>query len=117
MLIARAEQQSTAALFGGVARTPEAQHLVVSGWAHELAVPRELLRHRVRVEAVPAEDRPVRRRLARVGLAVVVVVEEDAEPGDAVLTLIAAAVLVLVVVDLAPELGGADTGERDVARL
>jgi primosomal protein N' (replication factor Y) (superfamily II helicase) len=65
VLVARAEQQSTAVLLGGVARTPEAQQLVASGWAHELAVPREVLRRRVRVEAVPAEDRSVGTRIPR----------------------------------------------------
>ncbi|WP_191280577.1 primosomal protein N' [Nocardioides flavus (ex Wang et al. 2016)] len=65
VLLARAAQQGTAALLGGVARTPEAQQLVASGWAHELAVPRAVLRHRVRVEAVPAEDRAVGTRIPR----------------------------------------------------
>ncbi|MBC2934551.1 primosomal protein N' [Nocardioides sp. zg-1228] len=65
VLLLRAEQQGTAALLGGVARTPEAQQLVASGWAHELAVPREVLRRRVRVEAVPAEDRSVGTRIPR----------------------------------------------------
>lgn len=65
VLVTRAEQQSTAVLLGGAARTPEAQQLVASGWAHELAVPREVLRRRVRVEAVPAEDRSVGTRIPR----------------------------------------------------
>ncbi len=65
VLVTRAEQQSTAALLGGVARTPEAQQLIAAGWAHELAVPRELLRRRVRAEAVPAEDRSVGTRIPR----------------------------------------------------
>ena len=65
VLVARAEQQSAAALLGGVARTPEAQQLVASGWARELAVPRHLLRQRVRVEAVPAEDKAVGTRVPR----------------------------------------------------
>ena len=65
VLLARAEQQSTAALLGGVARTPEAQQLLASGWAHELAVPRDVLRARVRAEAVPAEDRQVGTRIPR----------------------------------------------------
>ncbi len=65
VLVARAEQQGTAALLGAVARTPEAQQLVGSGWAHELAVPREALRRRARVEAVPAEDRSVGTRIPR----------------------------------------------------
>ncbi len=65
VLIARAEQQTTAALLGGVARTPEVQQLLVSGWARELGVPREVLRRRVRVEVVPAEDRQVGTRIPR----------------------------------------------------
>jgi primosomal protein N' (replication factor Y) len=65
VLLARAEQQGTAALLGGFARTPEAQQLVTSGWAHELAVPRASLRRRVRVEAVPAEDKSVGTRIPR----------------------------------------------------
>jgi primosomal protein N' (replication factor Y) len=65
VLLARAEEQATAVLLGGVARTPEAQHLLATGWAHELAVPRAVLRRRVRVEAVPAEDRSVGTRVPR----------------------------------------------------
>jgi primosomal protein N' (replication factor Y) len=65
VLVARAEQQSTAALLGGVARTPEAHQLLASGWAHELAVPREVVRRRVRAEAVAAEDRQVGTRIPR----------------------------------------------------
>jgi primosomal protein N' (replication factor Y) len=63
VLVARAEQQDTAALLGGVARTPEAQQLLAVGWAHELATPRDVLRRRVRVEVVPAEDRSVGTRI------------------------------------------------------
>ncbi len=65
VLLLRAEQQSTAALVGGFARTPEAHHLVVASWAHELATPRDVLRHRARVEAVAAEDRAVGTRIPR----------------------------------------------------
>ena len=65
VLLMRAEQQGTAALVAGFARTPEAQQLVVSGWAHELATPRGELRRRARVEAVAAEDRAVGTRIPR----------------------------------------------------
>ena len=65
VLVARTEQHSSAALIGGVARTPEAQQLIGSGWAHELSVPRELLRRRVRVEAVEPKDRSVGTRVPR----------------------------------------------------
>ncbi len=65
VLLSRVEQQSTAALLGGVARTPEVQQLISSGWAHEIGVAREVLRRRVRVEVVPAEDRQVGTRIPR----------------------------------------------------
>ncbi|SED07456.1 replication restart DNA helicase PriA [Nocardioides exalbidus] len=65
VLVARAEQQGTAALVAGVARTPEAHQLLATGWAHELVTPRDVLRRRVRVEAVPAEDRQVGTRVPR----------------------------------------------------
>ncbi|MDZ5662013.1 primosomal protein N' [Nocardioides sp. S-58] len=65
VLVTRAEQQSTAALLGGFARTPEAQQLLATGWARELTTSREVLRRRVRVEAVPAEDRAVGTRIPR----------------------------------------------------
>ena len=65
VLMARAAQQGTAALLGAVARTPEAQQLVTTGWAHELGLPRDVLRQRVRVEVVPAEDRSVGTRIPR----------------------------------------------------
>ena len=65
VLLARAEQQSTAVLLAGVARTPEVQQLVDSGWAHELAVPRDVLRRRARTAVVPAEDRSIGTRIPR----------------------------------------------------
>jgi primosomal protein N' (replication factor Y) len=65
VLLAHAEQQATAALLGGFARTPEAQQLLASGWAHELAVPRDVLRRRARIEVVPGEDRSVGTRVPR----------------------------------------------------
>lgn len=65
VLLTRAEQQGAAALLAGFARTPEVEHLVRSGWAHELVPEREVLRARVRVEAVPAEDRAVGARIPR----------------------------------------------------
>ncbi len=71
VLVARAEQQSTAVLLGGVARTPEAQQLLATGWAHELTVPREVLRRRVRAEAVAAEDRQIGTRIPRAAYAAI----------------------------------------------
>ncbi len=46
-LLLRAEAEGTAALVGGVARTVEAEYLLRTGWARELAAPRALLRERV----------------------------------------------------------------------
>lgn len=63
VLLMRADQQGTAALVGGFARTPEADWLVRTGWAHELLTDREVLRARVRVEVVPAEDRAIGTRI------------------------------------------------------
>ncbi len=63
VLLLRSEQQSTAVLLGGFARSVEAQHLLVSGWAHELASPRDLLRARAHVRVVPAEDLAVATRI------------------------------------------------------
>ena len=51
----RAEQQGTAALVGGFARTAEAHYLVRTGWAHEISAPRGLLRDRARVSVVGAD--------------------------------------------------------------
>lgn len=65
VLLIRAEQQGAAALLAGFARTPEVEHLVRTGWVHELAPGREVLRTRVRVEAVPAEERAVGTRIPR----------------------------------------------------
>lgn len=65
VLLTRAEQQGTAALLGGVARTPEAEELLASGWARELAAGRDEVRRRVRVEVVPAEDRSIATRIPR----------------------------------------------------
>jgi primosomal protein N' (replication factor Y) (superfamily II helicase) len=55
-LLLRAEREGSAALLGGFARSVEAQHLVSSGWARELAVPRERLRDRVTVRVAGASD-------------------------------------------------------------
>ncbi|KAA1415287.1 primosomal protein N' [Nocardioides humilatus] len=46
VLLERAEIEGCAALVGGFARSVEADHLLHTGWAHELAVPRETLRER-----------------------------------------------------------------------
>ncbi|HET7194549.1 MAG TPA: primosomal protein N', partial [Nocardioides sp.] len=60
-LLLRAEAEGTAALVGGVARTVEAEYLLRTGWARELAPPRTLLRERVRVSVAGASDHELRR--------------------------------------------------------
>ena len=55
-LLLRAEAEGTAALVGGVARTVEAEYLLRTGWARELAPPRTLLRERVRVSVAGASE-------------------------------------------------------------
>jgi primosomal protein N' (replication factor Y) len=73
-LLLRAESERTAALVGGVARTVEAEYLLRTGWARELAPPRTLLRERVRVSVAGASDHELRRdphtRAARIPTAV-----------------------------------------------
>ncbi len=66
----RAHQVRCAALIGGYARTAEAQALVRSGWAHDLAAPRQALRLRApRVVALEdsafAQERDPAARSAR----------------------------------------------------
>ena len=60
-LLLRAEAEGTAALVGGVARTVEAEYLLRTRWARELAPPRTLLRERVRVSVAGASDHELRR--------------------------------------------------------
>ena len=55
-LLLRAEREGTAVLLGGFARSVEADHLLRSGWAHTLDVPRERLRERVTVRVAGASD-------------------------------------------------------------
>jgi primosomal protein N' (replication factor Y) len=54
VLLQRATQQGTAALLGGFARTVEAEYLLRTDWARELASPRELLRERIAVTVAGA---------------------------------------------------------------
>jgi primosomal protein N' (replication factor Y) len=49
VLLIRAQQSSAAALLGSHARSVEAEYLLHSGWAREIALPREDLRRRVSV--------------------------------------------------------------------
>jgi primosomal protein N' (replication factor Y) len=65
VLLLRAAQQGTGLLLGGFARTTEAQLLVETGWAREIGVDRAVLRDRVRVDVVPAEDRARGARVPR----------------------------------------------------
>lgn len=55
-LLLRAELAGAAALVGGFARTVEADHLLRSGWAHELVAARERVRAAARVEVAGATD-------------------------------------------------------------
>jgi primosomal protein N' (replication factor Y) len=65
-LLLRSEREGAAALVGGFARTVEAEYLLRTGWARELAATREA-RRRVRVSvAGQAIDRDVHARGARI---------------------------------------------------
>lgn len=70
VLLQRATQQDTAALLGGLARTVEAEYLLRTGWARELASPRELLRERISVTVAGATlhdlDRDPHARASRI---------------------------------------------------
>ncbi len=62
VLLLRAQEEGTAALVGGFARTVEAEHLVRAGWAHELTADRSTLRaHTPRVSVTGATDRELER--------------------------------------------------------
>lgn len=57
VVLLRAEQQQTALLLAGFARSVEAQQLVRSGWAHEIAPSRDVLRARVTVTIAESGER------------------------------------------------------------
>lgn len=61
VLLLRAEREGTAAVLAGFARSVEADHLLVTGWAHEVGAPREVVRARFRVDIAGASD-PARGR-------------------------------------------------------
>ncbi|MGZ5403588.1 MAG: primosomal protein N', partial [Nocardioides sp.] len=65
ILLLRAEQQHTALLLAGFARSVEAQQLVRSGWAHEIAASREVLRARATVTIAESGEREHGARLPR----------------------------------------------------
>jgi primosomal protein N' (replication factor Y) len=56
VLLTRSHLEQTAALVGGFARSVEAEQLLVSGWAHEIAAPRDALREVVTVSIAGATD-------------------------------------------------------------
>jgi primosomal protein N' (replication factor Y) (superfamily II helicase) len=56
VLLTRAHVEGAAALVGGFARSVEAEQLLTSGWAHELAATREALRESVTVSIAGATD-------------------------------------------------------------
>ena len=60
-LLLRAEREGAAVLVGGFARTVEAEYLLRTGWARELAPPRGVLRERVTVSVAGAADRDLER--------------------------------------------------------
>lgn len=61
VILLRAEQQSTAALVGGFARTVEAQFLLTTGWAQAITPPRERVRGDLTVSITGATDRELER--------------------------------------------------------
>ena len=61
VLLTRATVEGAAALVGGFARSVEAEQLLATGWAHELAAPREALRAAVTVSVPGATDRELER--------------------------------------------------------
>ncbi|MEJ7794179.1 MAG: primosomal protein N' [Nocardioides sp.] len=65
VLVLRAEQQQTALLLAGFGRSVEAQQLVRSGWAHEIAPPRNVLRARATVTIAESGEREHGARLPR----------------------------------------------------
>ncbi|HEX5860518.1 MAG TPA: primosomal protein N', partial [Nocardioides sp.] len=84
-LLLRAEAQHAAALVGGVARTVEADYLLRTGWARELAPPRSLVRERLRVDVAGASDHELGRdshaRAARIPSAVHETIRSGLEAG------------------------------------
>ncbi len=56
VLLLRAAREQAAVLVGGFSRSVEADYLVRTGWAHDLEVPREVLRRRATVGVSGASD-------------------------------------------------------------
>ena len=63
VLLLRADAQDTAVLIGGFARTVEAEYLLRTGWARELAPTRALVRERVWVSVTGATEHDLARDL------------------------------------------------------
>lgn len=61
VLLLRSELEGAAALVGGFARTVEADQLLRTGWAHEVALPRAAVRERVMVAITGATDHALAR--------------------------------------------------------
>ena len=61
VLLLRAHAQDTAALVGGYARTVEAEYLLRTGWARELAPTRNLVRERISVSITGATEHDLAR--------------------------------------------------------
>lgn len=61
VLLLRAGLERAAALVGGFARTVEAEQLLRSGWAHEIALPRAAVRERALVGITGASDHALAR--------------------------------------------------------
>jgi primosomal protein N' (replication factor Y) (superfamily II helicase) len=60
-LLTRAVQEGTAALLGAFSRSVEAEQLLATGWAHELAAPRDVLRASVTVSVTGDTDEALER--------------------------------------------------------
>ncbi len=56
VLLLRGAREDAAVLVGGFSRSVEADHLVRTGWAHELAPPRDVVRRRATVHVSGASD-------------------------------------------------------------
>jgi primosomal protein N' (replication factor Y) len=61
VLLLRAEREGAAAVLGSFARSVEAQHLLDTGWAHQVAAPRETVRERVTVAVAGATEHDLAR--------------------------------------------------------
>ncbi len=61
VLLLRAEREGAAAVLGSFARSVEAQHLLDTGWAHEVAAARETVRERVTVAVAGATEHDLER--------------------------------------------------------